>query len=142
MANPDMESFAGAQRFDPSADSAQIAAAIIDAFQTIDDTLRPIVGERGVVALVSRSVYLASVEYPWFADVSESAQSGINPTALVSILTLQGSANAAAAGETLLKTFHALLSALIGPSLTERLLYPTCESSKSGRPRRIFRHDY
>jgi len=106
----------------PGAEPAQVADAIASTLQAIDAALRPIIGERGVAALYSRSLYLTSSAHPWLAGMHEGVQTAMDLAALKSTLAQQSTDHAAAAGSALLQTFYDLLASLIGTSLTERLL--------------------
>ena len=119
-------------RVGAQASASQIANAVFELWQEIDDALTPIIGPRGVAALYYRSLHLTSAPHPWLAGKHDIVQIGVNPTALKSILAQQGSAAAAAAGSAFLQTFHDLLASLIGPSLTERLLRAVWANSLSG----------
>jgi hypothetical protein len=98
---------------------AQVADAIASTLQAIDAALRPIIGERGVAALYSRSLYLTSSAHPWLARMHEDVQ---DLAALKSTLAQQSTDDAAAGGSALLRTLYDVLASLIGSSLTERLL--------------------
>jgi hypothetical protein len=106
----------------PGAEPAQVADAIASALQAIDTALHPIIGERGVAALYSRSLYLTSSAHPWLAGMHEDAQTAMDLAALKSTLAQQSTDHAAAGGRALLQTLYDLLASLIGSSLTERLL--------------------
>ncbi|HWU70347.1 MAG TPA: hypothetical protein VN017_03210 [Pseudoxanthomonas sp.] len=112
----------------------QIADAIVSALQEIEAVLSPIIGQRGVAMLYKRSLYLMGPAHAWLAGVHEGIQSTVDLAALKSAFEQQSSANAAAAGDAFLQTFHDLLSSLIGPSLTERLLRPVWAPFSSGPP--------
>src|SRR5688572_7991193 len=104
------------------ADAAQIADAIISAWQEIDAALSPILGHQGIAALYKRSLYLTASAYPWLASTFQGAHAAMDLPELKSVFELQDSGNAAAGGGALLQTFHELLASLVGPALTERLL--------------------
>ena len=103
-------------------------------WREIDVALRPIVGQRGVGLLYKRSLQLAGNSYPWLAEMPGASQDSMDLEVLDAVLTGQDSTHAAAAGGLLLKTFHHLLSSLIGPSLTEQLLRPVWVDFSSGPP--------
>ena len=104
------------------ANPARIAAEPAAAWRDIDDALTPIIGKRGVAALYGRSVHLACRAHPWLASAEAGAPSAMDLGLLASLLSSQTAAEAAAAGGRLLHALHELLTALIGASLTERLL--------------------
>ncbi|AZO87228.1 hypothetical protein BOO88_16395 [Stutzerimonas stutzeri] len=123
-----------AHRVGPNADIAQIAQAIVSTMQTMDAALAPIIGQQGVVALYRRSLHLCISTHPRLAGTYDSVQAAMDLTVLTSILVQQSEADALFFGETLLTTFYELLSTLIGPSLTARLLRGVWEPSLSDTP--------
>lgn len=115
------------------ADAAQIADTIVSTWQAIDVALTPIVGQLGVAMLYKRSLHLTGPIHPWLKGGSrEDGQAVIDLAALKSVLAQQSSTSAATGGAVLLHTFHELLTSLVGPSLTERLLRPVWADFLSG----------
>ena len=120
---------AGAQRIEAAlaqlvasgADSGSVADAACSVCQGIAAVLSPIVGQQGVAALYRRSLHLTRAQHPTLSALNE-LNDPADFVALREALSRQTSTNAAAASGALLITFHDLLSSLIGPSLTERLL--------------------
>ena len=96
--------------------------------------LHPIIGHSGVGMLYKRSLHLVSPAHPCLAGMPEGEQATIDFGSLRSALMGQTSANGAAAGGALLQTVYELLTSLIGPSLTERLLRPVWAKFPSGPP--------
>jgi len=123
-----------AHRIGDDASAEQIAEAVVSTWQGIEAALSPVIGKRGVAALYERSLYLSGLSHPWLAATREGVQTTVDLPALKSALSQQSSANAAAAGGTLLQTVYELLASLIGPSLTERLLHPVWARLSSGLP--------
>ena len=111
-----------ARRLAMDADAAQIADAVVALWQEVDAALAPVVGRRGVAVLLVRSVHVASAAHPWMAALVEDSRPALDPAALQSLLARQSSAEAAAGGSAVLRTVHELLTSLVGPSLSERLL--------------------
>ena len=107
---------------------------MVSIWRSIDTVLSPIVGQRGVAMLYKRSLYLVSSAHPWLAELHEGSQPTMDLAALASVFAQQNSQQACAAGGAFLQTFHELLSSLIGPSLSERLLRPVWPSFSSGPP--------
>ncbi len=103
------------------ADAEQIAAAVTATMGAIEASLRPIIGNGGVVAMYRRSLLLVGAAHPWLAS-GEGARSEIELDALRSLLAAQDAAGATTAGAALLQTFCDLLASLIGSALSERLL--------------------
>jgi hypothetical protein len=101
-------------------------------WRTISDRLVPIVGQRGVAALYSRSLYIARTDFPYLNALQDGALSAPDYGALLTVLTQQSDADAMAANDALLHNFYALLTRLIGEPLTTRLLRPIFDNHPSG----------
>ena len=114
------------------ADAARIADTAVAIWRDIDAALAPIIGQRGVAALIKRSLYLTHSEHPWLATVYEGTPPPGDYGPLHAALSKQTGAQAAAAQGALLQTFHDLLGNLIGASLTERLLRAVWDRLSSG----------
>lgn len=84
--------------------------------------------------LYRRCLHLTAPAHPWLAGLHEGGQATVDLAALRSAFAQQSSTSAAAAGGAFLQAFHELLSSLIGPSLTERLLRPAWVPFSSGPP--------
>ncbi|WP_256661636.1 hypothetical protein [Pseudomonas sp. F01002] len=124
-----------AHRVGPNADIATVAQAIASILQDMDAALTPIIGQQGVVALYRRSLHLCASNHPRLAGTYDSVQAAsLDLTALKSVLVEQSDADALFFGEVLLTTFYELLTMLIGPSLTARLLRGVWEPSLSDTP--------
>jgi hypothetical protein len=122
-------------RVGPNADIATVAQAIASILQDMDAALTPIIGQQGVVALYRRSLHLCASNHPRLAGTYDSVQAAsLDLTALKSVLVEQSEADALFFGDVLLTTFYELLSTLIGPSLTARLLRGVWEPSLSDTP--------
>ncbi len=108
---------------DAPANAGAIAEAKLKTWHQVSARLSPVIGERGVDALLGRSLYLTSTTYPWLAAVWDNADS---PTMLAGLETRLADRcqDAAEANRTLLATFIKLLADMIGESLVERLLGP------------------
>ncbi|MEX5683042.1 hypothetical protein [Pseudomonas silesiensis] len=100
----------------------------------MDSALTPILGQQGVAALYRRSLHLCAANHPRLAGTYDSVQASLDLTALKSVLVEQSAADALFFGEVLLSTFYQLLTTLIGPSLTARLLRGVWEPSLSDTP--------
>ncbi|WP_259696267.1 hypothetical protein [Pseudomonas brassicacearum] len=123
-----------AHRVGPNADIATVAQAIASILQDMDAALTPIIGQQGVVALYRRSLHLCASSHPRLAGTYDSVQVSLDLTALKSVLVEQSEADVLFFGEVLLTTFYELLTTLIGPSLTARLLRGVWEPSLSDTP--------
>jgi hypothetical protein len=120
------------QRVGMNADSAQIADAMVAIWHEIGQALGPIVGPRGVAALYRRSLNLTATRHAWIGPAALPQEAEMDLGELKTILIAQSGAEAHAGGMALLQTFHQLLSSLVGPLLTERLLRTVWADSSSG----------
>ncbi|KPN90576.1 hypothetical protein AL066_09620 [Pseudomonas nunensis] len=100
----------------------------------MDAALTPIIGQQGVVALYRRSLHLCTSTHSHLAGTFGSVQAALDLIALKSVLAGQSEVDALFFGEELLTTFYELLTTLIGPSLTARLLRGVWEPSLSDTP--------
>ena len=113
-------------------DCAQTADLAVATWRKIDDALWPIIGHAGMAALFKRSLYLARVDQPALTALVEAEIAPGNFALLRETLAQQSSAEVAAAAQAgLLKTFIDLLTSLIGPALTERLLRSVWDNEPS-----------
>ncbi len=110
----------------------EVAALVATTLRGIDQALAPIVGQRGMAALYKRSLHLSRPMHAWLPVAAEGADAGADLAALAAALATRTSADAAAASTELLASFRALLTTLIGESLTERLLRPVWATLLSG----------
>jgi hypothetical protein len=117
--------------FPENSDSVAIAGGFVRVLQDIRIVLTPILGERGVAALLQRSLHRARLEFPWLAD-SPASEASLDLEALQDSLSDQDPASARAAVDGALHAFHALLSSLIGAPLTERLFDSVWAPPSSG----------
>ena len=127
MDNPESALIAAplAHLTDVGAGALQVSLAFCAVWQEIDQVLRPIIGQGGVLALLQRSAHLAAVQHPWLrAGLGADGLPGLDAAAIAAMLAQQDAAQALACGSRLLGTFHGLLTSLVGASLTERLLRP------------------
>lgn len=111
-----------AHRVVPNADSSQIAEAVVATWREIDAVLAPIIGKRGLAALYRRSIHVTAQDHPWLNVSHEKALSISDFTELIPLLHQQSNTMALAGATALFGTFHQLLSSVVGPSLTERLM--------------------
>lgn len=123
-----------AHRVGPNADSARIAQALATTLQDMDAALAPIIGNQGVVALYRRSLHLCTARHPQFAATCASVPASMDVLALGSVLVEQSDADALLFSEVMLTIFYELLTTLIGPSLTARLLRDVWGPSLSDTP--------
>ncbi len=110
----------------------RVAQIAVSSLIAINAALAPIVSDRGVGALYRRSLYLIRSDFPWLGGVYEGALLPGEFAPLQAALTRQTGAEAVRATESLLRTFHDLLTSLIGGSLTERLLGSVWDNHSGG----------
>jgi hypothetical protein len=116
------------RQFPEHLDSVAIAGQFVRVMHDIEVVLTPILGERGVAALLQRSFSLARSQHPWLADPFDGGDVP-DLSAPYSALARRDPASArAAAVEGVLFPFHALLTSLIGAPLAERLFDATWAS--------------
>lgn len=115
-------------------DASQIAESMIATWRAVAAALAPIIGPRGVDALYQRSLKLSSRHHPWLSGIAEAVSPSMDLEALRAALARQNAADTAVAGRDVLHNFHELLTTLIGPALTERLLASVWEDSVCGPP--------
>jgi hypothetical protein len=114
--------------------AVDVAAALVTLWHEIDAALRPIIGQRGVVALFIRSAQLTAAVHPWLASVRQDPGTELEYSAIADIVARQEAAAAISGGDALLQAFHQLLGSLIGASLTERLLRPAFSPANGSSP--------
>lgn len=118
------------QRLAEDADARQVAEAVGAMWADIEASLQPVLGHRGVAALLRRTVHVAAVQYPWLAPLKPgSGDATADLTALMALFAAQQPAAAVEAGNRLFTIFRELLTALIGAPLTERLLQAAWSTS-------------
>ena len=121
------------RRASESADALTIAEIAVSIWDGVGAALSPIIGQAGVAALFKRSVYVTRHMYPCLPVVNEGAlQSMGELAALQVVLAQQDRVEAVAVNAALLQNFHELLIALIGASLSARLLRPVWDTPSSG----------
>lgn len=98
------------------------APHVIAVCAEIGAALAPIIGARGVAALYKRSLFLAGQQHPALLGLQENVQAEMDLSPLKAALTPLSDAEATLVGGALLIAFYELISSLVGPSLTERLL--------------------
>ena len=119
-----------------SEESRQIVASLAHRAGPNADTATtaPIIGHQGVVALFRRSLHLCISRHPRLTGTYDSVPGSLDLTALKAVLNEQSEAEVFFFGEVLLITFYELLTTLIGPALTARLLRSAWEPSLSDTP--------
>jgi len=121
-----------ARRAGKAPDARAVAEASISTWRQVTEQLAPVIGERGVDALVGRSLHVSSKTYPWLAIAASEEKGASRLDRLQSRLIDRDPAAAAEASALLLLTFATLLATMIGEALTERLLEPVWGSPEEG----------
>lgn len=111
-----------ARRMRDGVPAAEVASAVAGTWRRVEASLNPIIGAAGVVALYERSLLLVGRSHLWVAELHGESRGAIDLEALTAALVDRESNAAALGGGELLETFYGLLSSLIGPTLTRRLL--------------------
>ena len=133
MAANDKPARAFAPHAERGADIEQVAVAVVSTWQQIDLALAPVIGKRGIATLYRRSVFLTAARgRPWLAPLHEAAGEAIDLAALKALILQQTAATAAEGADALLRTFCEVLSSLIGPALSERLLGAAWQDMPTG----------
>lgn len=114
--------------------AVDLAGTVVSLWGEIDGALRPIIGQRGVVALFKRSVQMTAREHPWLLSVLQEPNTDLQFSAIADHFARQQTATAVSGGQAMLLAFHQLLSSLIGVSLTERLLQPVFSPANGSPP--------
>jgi hypothetical protein len=109
------------------------AEALIRPWSRLGRQLVPLIGEGGFVALFSRSVRLLAPPREWLSVDAARRTSTLLLTALERDLAAADPLEAEATHEELMGTFVRQLGALIGPTLTARLL---AETGADGTPQK------
>ena len=105
-----------------SRSASEIAETTHNTWRHVISVLSPVIGANGTGILLGRAVHLTSLTYPWLAMATESNNSDALLNGIKTRLAARGTDAAKEASDILCKTFIDLLGALIGESLTKRLL--------------------
>jgi hypothetical protein len=97
----------------------------------IRDCLTPILGARGVDALLARALTLTGASYPWLCEGRKLDPDLDTFATLRTCLGNRSSLEATEANHALIVTFTELLASFIGNSLTDRLLDPVWAAGAS-----------
>jgi hypothetical protein len=104
--------------------SGAIAEAAIGLTREVARCLAPLIGSRGVDALVSRSLQLTVPAFPWLGLTGEHGNVMGSLASFKARLEVRDPMVVTEASVALLVTFTDLLVTMIGASLTDRLLGP------------------
>ncbi|MEO8361714.1 MAG: hypothetical protein ABI672_16895 [Vicinamibacteria bacterium] len=111
-------------------DPPAVARDFVSRWLNIDATLSPIIGRGGVAALYRRSLHVSGRNYRWISPIGDGQDLKMDLTVLERDLERQPGDVAARAAAEFLATFHDLVTGLIGPSLSERLLGASTSASQ------------
>jgi hypothetical protein len=118
-------------QFPEDLESVAIAGGFVRVLEDIRRVLAPVVGNRGVSALLHRSLHLAGHRFA--IPTPSGSEDSIDLQALQASLSALDSATARAAIHGVFNSFHDLLTSLIGVPLTERLFDSVWASPPSGQ---------
>ena len=124
-------------RFEGLDQPGQVARATLALWAELAVRLTPIIGLRGLDALLSRSLHLTSLVYPWLGFPGAQGEADTLLGGLGARLEGQETAAAAAASLSLFLNLRGLIAGLIGESLTDRLLAPVWASPPRASHRSI-----
>jgi len=110
------------QCVEAGADAKAVADVGVRAWERVTSQFAPLIGEGGVDALYARSLHLTRSTFPWLAVPQEPRQTDSPYTDLKLSLERREPNEAREAISALLVTFAELLTALIGETLTTRIL--------------------
>jgi hypothetical protein len=102
-------------------DSKVVAGSAVRLHDRLAARLSPLIGDVGVSALWTRSLYLTQREFAWLARMPPSAPDESPVTQLRLCLERQPPSTATEAAAAVLATFYGLLATLLGDALTIRL---------------------
>ena len=112
--------------------ASDVAQFVMTSCFEIDKALSPVLGRRGLEGMFKRSMHLASVTQPWLNASVDGFDLSADLTEIQGVLKRQSPELAARGGGLFLEQFHGLLTTLVGPSLTERLLRSVWTTFLSG----------
>lgn len=104
---------------------------VVQLFAVAEKTLSPIIGIRGLDKIQYANLIAVSNHYPWLVASVESSRQPLKLELLRSVLLEQNAQSVRLAGSALLHNYYAMLTGLIGLSLTERLLRSVWELSSA-----------
>ena len=114
-----------AKRAGPSASAAALAVAARRTYEEFAREAAPLIGQRGVEALISRAVHLARREHPWLGSDGAASDPPEDDTFAHVARSLEQAETGAAteASGVVFGLSAGLLATLIGDRLTASLLY-------------------
>lgn len=104
------------------APAQNVAECVIAVLREIELALGPVIGPRGVAALLDRSLHRAAQPHPWLAEARDVRDATPDLQRLVRTLAARPVDDIVAAGAEILQAFHDLLVSLVGQPLTQRLV--------------------
>ena len=116
------ELLSGVQTRVSSALALPDSEALLHPWKRLAQTISPLIGESGFCALYGRTILLVTPHFDWLGTAQPCKDAQHSFAALADIYRTVDVDAATAANTGLLTTFAELLSGLIGPALTSRLL--------------------
>lgn len=119
----------------------KVADASIDLWEQMASQIISIIGEDGFNSLYARSVFLTQPAFPWLAAALLSPHSDHRFAELKKRLEGQTPSQARDANSLLLRTFTDILAALIGETLTARIVSSAWGNDASPSTSKEFEHE-
>lgn len=126
-----------AQRHGPDSGTAARVETALGVWREVTECLAPMIGVRGVDALVGRSIDLTTRRFHWLDRPGEPGDGPGRLAGFQARLEAQDPDVADEASVALLVTFTDLLAAMIGASLTDRLLDPIWAAPPPGSAKEL-----
>jgi hypothetical protein len=120
------------RQFPRDLDSPAVAAAFVRVLLDVRSILDPILGARGVAALLQRSLRIASDRFPWLADPFVDGEFVDMPALQASLARQEPATARDGAIDGVFSALHSLLVSLVGAPLTERLFEAAWEGQPHG----------
>lgn len=111
-----------ARRAGSDAHAQGMADTVIAVLRELELALGPVIGPRGVAALLDRSLHRAAGPHPWLAEARDVPGTEPDLQRLMHALAARPGDEIAAAGAEILQDLHDLLVSLVGQTLTRRLV--------------------
>lgn len=122
-----------ALRIGLSTNPVQIADAVAQIWNEAALALTPILGQEGVAALLKRSLFLAATTFGWLSITPTGDNRSVDLDTLKALIATRTAEEATAGGSALFLQLYGLLTNLIGPSLTDRILESAWVDPSSGK---------
>jgi hypothetical protein len=107
------------------------SSELVQPWRHIAQQLCPLIGDSGFCALFGRAVHVVGPEHAWLAPHQSCRSPELLFASLEQRMAAVDAKRAAAANDTLLRTFTQLLATLIGEALTQRVLSTAMATAKT-----------